>query len=63
MKGKAMATVQFVVRMPADMREWISIAAKKNDRSMNWFIVSILKGAMDAQKESAPTAGTVEAPI
>ena len=58
-----MTTVSMMVRMPPEVRGWLADAAKKDDRSMNWLIVSILKRAMTAQKESASTAGTVEAPI
>lgn len=58
-----MAIAQFVVRMPAEVRDWVEDAAKKDDRSMNGLIVSILKRAMAAQKENAPAASTAEAPI
>ena len=58
-----MSTAQFLVRMPHEMRDWIEGAARQDDRSMNQFIVSILKRAMDAQKESAPSAVTDGAPI
>lgn len=58
-----MTTAQFVVRMPPELREWVAGAAEKDDRSMNWLIVSILKGAMEARTKNAPTAVTVEAPI
>jgi predicted HicB family RNase H-like nuclease len=58
-----MQTVQFMVRMPPDLRDWVEEAARRDERSMNWLIVSILKRAMAAQTESAPTAATVEAPI
>lgn len=51
-----MATAQFVVRMPTELRERIATTAERDDRSMNWLIVSILKMAMDAQKENAATA-------
>lgn len=51
-----MSTAQFLVRMPAEVRDWIAGAAQKDDRSMNYLIVSILKRAMDAQKGDAPTA-------
>ena len=57
-----MTTVNMMVRVPANVRNWVAEAAKSDDRSMNWLIVSILKGAMDAQKENAPAAVTVGAP-
>ena len=50
-----MSTSQFLVRMPTELRDWVASAAKKDDRSMNCFIVTILKRAMDAQKGNAPT--------
>lgn len=57
-----MTTVNMMVRVPADVRNWVADAAKSDDRSMNWLIVSILKGAMEAQTKNAPTAVTVRAP-
>lgn len=57
-----MATAQFVVRMPPEIRAWIAGTAEKDDRSMNSLIVSILKRAMGAQNENAPAAVTAGAP-
>lgn len=58
-----MSSVSMMVRMPPDVRDWVEEAAKKDERSMNWLIVSILKRAMAAQCEDAPAAVTAEAPI
>lgn len=58
-----MISVNMMVRIPPEVRDWVQGEAKKDDRSMNWLIVSILKRAMDAQKENAPAAATAEAPI
>ncbi|HET7832356.1 MAG TPA: Arc family DNA-binding protein [Gallionella sp.] len=58
-----MSTEQFIVRMPPGMRSWIAETAKKDDRSMNNLIVSILRRAMNAQKETPQPVQTAEASI
>lgn len=58
-----MSMAQMVVRMPAEVRDWLENAAKKDDRSMNGFIVTMLKRAMasQSQKENAPAVGAAGA--
>lgn len=54
-----MSTVSFVVRMPPELREQLAESAKKEERSMNWLIVSFLKQGLafnGAKMENAPTA-------
>lgn len=58
-----MQTVSFLVRMPPELRQCLTEKAQKDERSVNWLIVSTLKRAMVAQKENAPAAVTAEAPI
>lgn len=57
-----MTSVSMMVRIPPEVRDWVQDKAKKDDRSMNWLIVAVLRRAMEAQKENAPAAVTAEAP-
>lgn len=57
-----MSTAQFLVRMPPELRDWVADAAKEDDRSMNSFIVFLLKRTMAAQMKNASAAVTAEAP-
>lgn len=53
-----MSTVSFVVRMPPEVRGQLTELAKKEERSMNWLIVSFLKQGLvstNARTENAPT--------
>lgn len=50
---------QFKLRIPAPMHEAVKALATRNRRSMNAQIVLMLERGLE--KESAPTAATVEA--
>lgn len=39
---------QFPVRMPPELREWLELRAKTNQRSMNGEIIAILREKRDA---------------
>lgn len=57
--GGEMETVGLMVRMPVEVRNWLSDVAKKNERSMNWMLISILKEKMAAEaaeNEKTPIA-------
>ena len=41
-----MKAVGLMVRLPPDVKVWLADEAKKNDRSMNGMLVSILKEKM-----------------
>ncbi|MGK5020762.1 hypothetical protein [Janthinobacterium sp. LB2P10] len=49
-----MEIIGLMSRLPVDLRDWLADEAKKEERSMNWMLVSILKekrAAQAAQKE------------
>ncbi|WP_080418603.1 Arc family DNA-binding protein [Burkholderia ubonensis] len=51
--------VPFGLRLPAELREYLTNQAQKNYRSLNSEIIQRLEASR--QKENAPTAATVEA--
>jgi len=42
-----------MVRLPPEVKAWLAETAAKNDRSMNWVLVSILKEAMQEAAKNA----------
>lgn len=56
---------QMKIRLPAELKTAIEDRAQRNFRSINNEVLSRLVDSLsrEAQKENAPTAVTVEAPI
>lgn len=44
--------VETLIRLPSDLKEWVTARALKNDRSMTGEITNILRDAKDREGES-----------
>jgi predicted HicB family RNase H-like nuclease len=56
-----MQGIKFQLRLPADVKNWLELDAKRSDRSMNSQVVAILRERMNQQamggaERKAPSA-------
>lgn len=49
------------LRLPAELKEWVTEQAKKERRSVNSWLIVLIESAQRAEKENAPAAATVGA--
>lgn len=52
-----MATVQFALRIPIELKDWLMQQAQKNDRSMNAEIMHLLRQRAAETPESSRKSG------
>ena len=52
------ANAKLQLRLPRDLKTWLEVEAGRNERSMNWQVVAILREKMTALngKDQAPGA-------